>query len=145
MQQDYSITAQNKILENVKNSLKSRDLLLSHNSITPNLKFNELSKSNHITSSNRIFSNEIVNNHLKSRNSIINNYNEDELTLHTKNINFDSITYLNVKNSFNSVEWNLAMKSKINDLQNQKTWILVKPLSNAHIIDNKWVYKTKLN
>ena len=37
------------------------------------------------------------------------------------------------------------MKSEINDLQNQKTWILVKPPSNAHIIDGRWVYKTKLN
>ena len=137
MQQDHSITAQNKILKNVKNSLKSRNLLLSHNSITLNSKIDELNKSNHVTSSNRIFSNEIVNNQSKLRNSIINNYNENKLALHTKNINFDSITYLNVKNSFDSIKWNLTIKSKINNLQNQKTWILIKLLLNVYIIDNK--------
>ena len=145
MQQDYSITAQNKILENVENSLESRDSSLSHDSITSNSEFNELNESDHVTSSNRIFSNEIVDNYSESRNSIINDYSEDELALHAKNINFDSITYLNVKNSSDSAEWDLAIKSKINDLQNQKTWILVKLLSNAHIINNKWIYKTKLN
>ena len=104
LQQNHSIIAQNKILENVKNSLKSRDLLLSHDSITPNSKINKLSELNHVTSNNRIFSNEIMNNHsIKSHNSIINN-SENELTLYTKNINFDSITYLNAKNNFNSVK-----------------------------------------
>ena len=62
MQQDYSIIAQNKIFENVKNSLKSRNLLLLHNSITLNSEIDELSESNYVISSNRIFSNEIVNN-----------------------------------------------------------------------------------
>ena len=104
MQQDHSIIAQNKILENVENSLESRDSSLSHNSITSNSEIDELNKSNHVTSSNRIFSNEIVNNQSKSRNSIIDDYNQNELALHAKNINFDSITYLNVKNSFNLVE-----------------------------------------
>ena len=52
MQQDHSITAQNKIFKNVKNSLKSRDSLLSHNSITSNSKIDELSESNHVTSNN---------------------------------------------------------------------------------------------
>ena len=86
-----------------------------------------------------------MNNHsIKSRNSIIDN-SEDELTLHTKNINFDSITYLNVKNSFDLIDWDLAIKSKINNLQNQKTWILIKSLSNVYIIDNRWIYKIKLN
>ena len=104
MQQNHSITAQNKILKNVENSLKSRDSLLLHNSITLNLEIDELNKSNYVTSNNRIFSNEIVNNQLESRNSIINNYSEDELALYAENINFDSITYLNAKNNFDSVE-----------------------------------------
>ena len=47
-------TTQNKILENVENLLKSRDNLLSIESITLNLKFNELSKLNYVTSSNSI-------------------------------------------------------------------------------------------
>ena len=145
LQQNYSIIAQNKIFENVKNSLKLRDLLLSHNSITLNSEIDELNKSDHVTSNNRIFSNEIMNNHsIKLRNLIIDD-NENELALHAKNINFDSITYLNVKNSFDSIEWDLAIKSEINNLQNQKIWILVKSSSNTHIIDDKWIYKIKLN
>ena len=137
IQQNHSITAQNKILENVKNSLKSRNSLLSHNLITLNSKIDKLSKLDYVTSSNRIFSNKIMNNYSKSRNSIINNYNKNELTLYAKNINFDSITYLNAKNNPDSVEWNLTIKSKINNLQNQKTWILIKLLLNVYIIDNK--------
>ena len=104
IQQNHSITAQNKILENVKNSLKSRNSLLSHNSITLNSKIDKLNKLDYVTSSNRIFSNKIMNNYSKSRNSIINNYNKNELTLYAKNINFDSITYLNAKNNPDSVE-----------------------------------------
>ena len=104
LQQDHSIIAQNKILENVKNSLESRDSSLSHESITPNSEIDELSESNHVTSNNRIFSNEIVNNQSESRNSIIDNYSENELALHAKNINSDSITYLNTKNSPDSAE-----------------------------------------
>ena len=104
MQQDHSIIAQNKIFENVKNSLESRDLLLSYNSVTSNSEINKLSELNHVTSNNRIFSNEIMNNQSKLRNSIIDNYSENKLALHTKNINFDSITYLNVKNSSDSIE-----------------------------------------
>ena len=37
------------------------------------------------------------------------------------------------------------MNTKIINLEKQNTWNLVKSSFDAHIINNKWVYKIKLN
>ena len=56
--------------------------------------------------------------------SNINNFSENELTLIAKNINFDFVTYYEIKTNLDSIEWIAAMNKEINDLQIQNIWKL---------------------
>ena len=77
--------------------------------------------------------------------SNIDDFSENKLTLIAKNINFDFVTYHELKVNFDSIEWIAAMNKEINILQIQNTWKLIKPSSNAHILDSRWIFKIKLN
>ena len=135
---------------------KSRDIDSLINNFTLNSNFNELNEFDHVTSRNSLFETNISSTdvqiaqlqnlqNLHENLSNIDDFSENKLTLIAKNINFDFVTYYEVKINFDSIEWIATMNKKINDLQIQNTWKLIKFSSNAHILDNKWVFKIKLN
>ena len=105
---------QKLILEDEKNFFKLRDMNSLIEEFTSNSNVDELNESNHATSKNQFFEEAIrsINaefaqfneSQQNSQNSLYDDYNEDELALIAKNINFDSITYYNVKASFDSTK-----------------------------------------
>ena len=44
----------------------------------------------------------------------------------------------------NSTEWKMAMDSELNVLQENKTWELVSPPSDARVLPCRWVFTVKL-
>ena len=81
---------------------------------TSNSDVDELDESNHATSRNQFFEKAIrsINaefaqfneSQQNSQNSLYDDYSEDELALIAENINFDSITYYDVKVNLDSTE-----------------------------------------
>jgi hypothetical protein len=45
----------------------------------------------------------------------------------------------------NTKEWKVAMNEDMNSLMKNDTWDLVEKPENRSVIDNRWVYKVKLN
>ena len=101
---------------------------------TSNSNFNELNEFDYVTSKNQFFETTISinaqfdelqnlqNSQRNSQNLLYDKFNENELTLIAKNINFDSITYHNVIIiNFDLTKWKTAMNKEINDLQTQNT------------------------
>ena len=140
----------------MKNFFKSRDTDSLIKNFTSNSNFNELNEFDHVTSRNSSFKTSISSTNaqivqlqnlqnLHENLSNINDFNKNELTLIVENINFDFVTYHEVKVNLDSIEWIATMNKKINDLQIQNIWKLVKFSSNVHILDNKWIFKIKLN
>ena len=148
--------AQKLIPEDEENFSRSRDDNSLVENFTPDSNFDELGESDHVISRNPSFETSISptdaqiaqlqnlqNLHENLPN--IDDFSEDELALIAENINSDPVTYHEAKASPDSAEWIAAMDKEINDLQIQNTWKLVKPPPNAHILDSRWVFKTKLN
>ena len=101
---------------------------------TLNSNFNELNEFDYVMSKNQFFETTISINvqfdelqnlqssQRNSQNSLYDNFNENELILIAKNINFDLIIYHNVIIiNFDSTKWKTAINKKINDLQMQNT------------------------
>ena len=107
--------AQKLIFENEENFSKSRDIDSLINNFTSNSNFNELNEFDHVTSKNPSFETSISSTdaqiaqlqnlqNLHENLSNIDDFNENKLTLIAKNINFDSVTYHEVKANFDSIE-----------------------------------------
>ena len=85
---------QKLIFENEK-KIKSRDIDSLVKIFTSNSNFDELNEFDHVTSRNSLFETII---------SLIDDFNENELILIAKNINFDFVIYYEIKASFDSIE-----------------------------------------
>ena len=147
---------QKLIFENEEKIFRSRDIDSQMKNFALNSNFDELNEFDYVTSRNPSFETSISSidvqiaqlqnlQNLHENLSNIDDFSENELVLIAKNINFDFVIYHEIKTSFDSIEWIAAMNKKINDLQIQNIWKLVKSSLNAHIFNNKWMFKIKLN
>ena len=107
--------AQKLISENEENFSKSRDIDSLMKNFTSNSNFDELNESDHVTSRNPSFETSISSTdaqiaqlqnlqNLHENLSNIDDFSENKLTLIAKNINFDFVTYYEVKINFDSIE-----------------------------------------
>jgi hypothetical protein len=92
----------------------------------------------------------LQNSHNSHQSQDINNMTNDDnelvmiLMINHENFN-DFKTYNQIMTNSNSNKWQLIMNKKIDDLSSRNTWNLILSFDDANIIDEKWIYKIKLN
>ena len=150
--------SQNQFDTNEENSFESLDDLLYDNEHMTNSKLLDLNDLNELYTNNELFLNKFFaidsqianssnsNNANSNSQNIIENISNDELAIIVSHENYnDFVTYNQVMTNLNANKWRKAMNIEINDLLTQNTWNLVKSSIDAYIIDERWIYKIKLN
>ena len=80
----------------------------------------------------------------KNINSVYDNNSNQEYVMQTvlESVG-DPTSYYEATHSKESLKWLSSMQDEIDQLENNKTWILVNRPKNRKVLKNLWIYKTK--
>ena len=159
--ENYQNSLRNRLNSQINTFVQNKNLQNSNNTSFDRRSLTELGNIDELNSeefninsqaiSNLHKDNDQLNlNHKNSNMSNINDNNRNNSNFNSQELSDDELafltnssqisdpkTYNQAINSPNSKEWIKAMDKEIKDLETQNTWNLVKPPSDAHIIDGK--------